>query len=155
MSEIKFLFVCTGNTCRSPMAEGMFRKYLAEKLQCEVDHLDKMGYKTFSAGVMDLVGMPASPEAIAACAAKRIDIKAHKSRALSRQLVEECDFIFVMGQMHRERITALNAEAANKCSLLAENEEIADPIGQPQQVYNDCAEVIEKAVKKRIGELVI
>jgi len=155
MSEIKFLFVCTGNTCRSPMAEGMFRKYLAEKLQCEVDHLDKMGYKTFSAGVMDLVGMPASPEAIAACAAKRIDIKAHKSRALSRQLVEECDFIFVMSQMHRERITALNAEAANKCSLLAENEEIADPIGQPQQVYNDCAEVIEKAVKKRIGELVI
>jgi protein-tyrosine phosphatase len=155
MSQIKFVFVCTGNSCRSPMAEGMFRKYLAEKLQCEVDHLDKMGYKTLSAGVMGVVGMPASPEAIAACAAKGIDIKAHKSRALSQQLVEECDFIFPMSRMHYERITALSAEAANRCALLAENEEVPDPMGQPQQVYDNCAELIEKAVKKRIGEFVI
>ncbi len=155
LSEIKFLFVCTGNICRSPMAEGIFRKYLAKKLQCEVDHLDKMGYKICSAGVMDVLGSPASPEAIAACAAKGIDIKAHKSRVLSRQLVEECDFIFAMGQMHCERIIALSAEAVNKCVLLAENKEIPDPIGQPQAVYNKCAELIEEAVKKIIGELVI
>jgi len=154
MSEIKFLFVCTGNTCRSPMAEGMFRKYLAEKLQCEVDHLDKMGYKIFSAGVIDTAGSSASPEAIATCAAKGIDIKAHKSRVLSRQLIEECDFIFAMGRMHCERVTALRAEAANKCVLLA-NEDIPDPIGQPQEVYNNCAGLIEEAVKKRVSELVI
>jgi len=155
MSTIKFLFVCTGNTCRSPMAEGMFSKYLAEKIQCKVDQLDKMGYKIFSAGVMDLVGMPASPEAVATCAAKGIDIKAHTSRTLSPQLIEGCDFIFVMSGMHRERVIALNPEAANKCSLLAENKEIFDPIGQAQQVYNDCGELIAKAVKKRIDELVI
>ena len=155
MSEVKFLFVCTGNSCRSPMAEGMFRKYLAEKLQCEVDYLDRMGYKMFSAGVMNMAGLPASAEAIAACAAKGIDIEAHKSRTLSQQLVEDCDFIFAMGRMHRERVTALSPEAANKCVLLAENKEIPDPIGQPQQVYNSCAELIEEAVKKRIGELVI
>ena len=154
LSKIKFLFVCTGNTCRSPMAEGIFRKYLAEKLQCEVDHLDKMGYKTCSAGVMNMAGSPASPEAIATCAAKGIEIKAHKSRALSRQLVEECDFIFAMGRMHCERIVALRPEAANKCVLLA-NEDIPDPIGRPQAVYNNCAGLIEEAVKKRIGELVI
>jgi protein-tyrosine phosphatase len=155
LSEIKFLFVCTGNTCRSPMAEGMFRKYLAEKLQCEVDHLDKMGYKTLSAGVMGIVGSPVSAEAIAVCATKGIDIKAHKSRTLSQGLVEECDFIFAMSRMHCERITALSAEAANKCSLLIENQDIPDPIGQPQEFYNDCAGLIEKAVKKRVGELVI
>src|SRR4030042_5422577 len=45
MSKVKFLFVCTGNTCRSPMAEGMFRKFLAEKLKCRVDQLDKIGFK--------------------------------------------------------------------------------------------------------------
>ncbi|MBA7631013.1 Threonylcarbamoyl-AMP synthase [subsurface metagenome] len=155
MSEIKFLFVCNGNTCRSPMAEGMFRKYLAEKLQCEVDHLDKMGYKTLSAGVMGIVGSPVSAEAITVCATKGIDIKAHKSRTLSQGLVEECDFIFAMSRMHCERITALSAEAANKCSLLIENQDIPDPIGQPQEFYNDCAGLIEKAVKKRVGELVI
>ncbi len=155
MSEVKFLFVCTGNTCRSPMADGIFRKYLAEKLQCEVDHLDKMGYKIFSAGTMNTSGSPASAEAIAACAAKGIDIKAHKSRVLSRELVEESDFIFAMGQTHSERITTLSPEAASRCVLLAENKEIADPIGQPQDFFNNCAKLIEEAVKKRIGELVI
>ena len=155
MSEVKFLFVCTGNTCRSPMAKGIFRKYLAEKLKCEVDRLDRMGYKVFSAGTMGMVGSPASPEAIAVCAAKGIDIKAHRSGALSKQLVEECDFIFAMSRMHRERITALCPEAADKCVLLAENKDIADPIGQPQEVYTDCAELIEEAVKKRVGELVV
>lgn len=153
MSEVKFLFVCTGNTCRSPMAEGMFCKYLAEKLQCKVDHLDKMGYKVFSAGMMDMAGSPASAEAVAACAAKGIDIKAHKSRTLTRQLVEESDFIFAMGRMHCERVTALSPEAADKCVLLAGEKEIPDPIGQPQEVFNDCAGLIEKAVKERISEL--
>ena len=155
MSEVKFLFVCTGNTCRSPMAEGMFCKYLAEKLQCEVDYLNQIGYKVSSAGVMDMAGLPASAEAIAACAAKGIDIKAHKSKTLSRQLVEESDFIFAMTRMHCEQVTTLSPEAADKCVLLAGNKEIPDPIGQPQQVFNECAELIEEAVRERIGELVI
>jgi len=155
LSEVKFLFVCTGNTCRSPMAKGIFSKYLAEKLGCEVDHLEKMGYKVLSASVMDMAGSSASPEAIGACAAKGIDIKAHKSITLSRELIEESDFIFAMARMHRERITALSPEAASKCALLAENEDIADPIGQPQEVFNNCAELMEKAVKKRISEFVI
>jgi protein-tyrosine phosphatase len=155
MSQVRFLFVCTGNTCRSPMAEGMFRKYLAEKLKCDVDYLDKMGYKIFSAGTMGTVGLPASAEAVVACAAKGIDIKAHSSTTLTQQLVDGCDYIFAMSKMHCERIGALNPEAANKCRLLAEAKDIADPIGQEQQVYNDCARLIEEAVKKRVSEFVI
>ena len=155
LSQIKFLFVCTGNSCRSPMAEGMFHKYLAEKLRCDVDHLDEMGYKVGSAGVMDMTGLPASVEAVAACAAKGIDISAHRSRALSRELVEESDFIFAMCLSHRERVVTLSPEAASRCVLLAEGKDIADPIGQPQQVYNECAEQIESAVRKIVGELVI
>jgi len=155
LSAVKFLFVCTGNTCRSPMAEGIFRKYLTEKLECEVDDLDKMGYKTFSAGIMDVVGAPVSTEAIAACAAKGIDIKVHKSRALSSQLIEESDFIFAMEQIHYQRVTTLCPEAENKCMLLAENQDIPDPIGQPQEFFNNCAELIETAVRKRVNELVI
>ena len=155
ISQVNFLFVCTGNTCRSPMAEGMFRKYLAEKLGCEVDQLDKMGYKMSSAGVIDTAGCPASTEAIAACGAKGIDIRGHKSRMLSERLIEESDFVFGMCRLHCERVIALGGEAGNMCVLLAGTEEIPDHIGQPQQVYNSCAEMIEKAVKKRIGELVI
>jgi len=154
LSQVKFLFVCTGNTCRSPMATGIFRKYLAEKLNCAIDRLPEIGYKIYSAGTLGLTGEPATAEAVAACAAKGIDISAHRSAALTRPLVSDCDFIFVMEQMHRDRVIALDQQSAVKCCLLAETD-IDDPIGQSQQVYNNCADRIEKAVKKRISEFVI
>jgi protein-tyrosine phosphatase len=155
MSAVKFLFVCTGNTCRSPMAEGIFRKYLAEKLQCNVDQLNKIGYKICSAGVMNVAGVPASAEAIAACAAKGIDLTAHRNQGLSKELIEESDLIFAMERMHQQKIIAFSHEAANKCFLLAGDEGIADPIGHPQEFFNSCADIIEVAVKKKISELVI
>ncbi|MHC4124391.1 MAG: L-threonylcarbamoyladenylate synthase [Planctomycetota bacterium] len=153
-STVKFLFVCTGNTCRSPMAEGMFKKYLAEKLHCNVDQLDKKGYILLSAGTMGIAEMPASPEVVTACANMGIDMKSHKSTALSKSLIDECDYIFAMSRGHCEHIGALSPKAKDKCMLLADRD-ISDPIGQSQQVYNNCAEMIEKAISKRISELVI
>ena len=155
MSVIKFLFVCTGNTCRSPMAEGIFRKYLAEKLQCEVDQLEQVGYKISSGGVMDTNGMPASTGALTACASKGIDLSAHRNKGLSKELIEESDFILAMERIHKDRIIAISNEAVNKCFLLAENKGIDDPIGLPQEFFNRCADTIEAAVTKRISELEI
>ena len=154
-SEVNILFVCSGNTCRSPMAAGIFGKYLAEKLEVQLDLLEKIGYKLLSAGTLGMSGMPATAEAIAACAAKGIDISSHRSTGLSRQLVNESDIIFAMGRVHRQLIASISTEAAEKCMLLADNEDVCDPIGKPQRVYNECAERIEKAVKKRVSELVL
>jgi protein-tyrosine phosphatase len=154
LSQITFLFVCTGNTCRSPMAEGIFRKYLAEKLRCNVDELGMIGYKVDSAGIMGSAGFPASAGAVRACAAMGIDIGAHRNKGLSRELIEGSDFMFAMEQLHQDRIVALEPEAANRCLLLAGNTGIPDPIGHSQRFYNSCAKLIEKAVKKRIGEFV-
>ena len=155
MSTVKFLFVCTGNTCRSPMAEGIFRKYLAEKLHCKVDQLEQVGYKVSSGGVMNTSGFPASVGALNACASKGIDLSAHRNKGVSKELIDETDYIFIMEPIHKERIIALNQEATNKCFLLASNKGIADPIGQPQEFFNRCADMIEDAVKERISELVI
>jgi L-threonylcarbamoyladenylate synthase len=155
LSQIKFLFVCTGNTCRSPMAEGIFRKYLAEKLKCNVDDLEKIGYKVDSAGIIGSSGFPASAEAVNACAAMGVDIKAHRNKALSKELIEESDVIYAMEQIHRDRVIAVEPKAAEKCLLLASDTGIPDPIGHPQEFYDNCAKLIETAVQKRVGELKI
>ncbi len=151
--QVKFLFVCTGNSCRSPMAAGIFGKHLAEKLQCDLDQLEEMGYKISSAGTMGINGMSASTEAVNACKAKGVDIEQHRSNTLSQKAIEESDFIFVMSRIHSEQVIALVPKAVKKCRLLAKKTEIADPIGQSQETYNNCADIIEKAVKERISEL--
>ncbi len=153
MSMVKFLFVCSGNTCRSPMAEGLFKRYWSEKLECTIDQLEEMGYKMLSAGTLGFVDTPASVESVAACQAKGVDISGHRSQALSSELIEDSDFIFVMTESHRHRIVGMCPASANKCQLLAVDKDVPDPIGQSQEVYNSCADMIETAVQHRISEL--
>jgi protein-tyrosine phosphatase len=155
MAQVTVLFVCTGNSCRSPMAEGLFKKYLAEKLHCPIDRLEEKGYIVTSAGTLGIVGFPASSEAVRACAAKDCDISDHRSRALGRHLIEQSDLIFALARVHRDAVLEISPEAGGRCLLLAEDADIPDPIGQSQDVYDNCAELIDKAVRKRIGEMVL
>ena len=156
MAHIQFLFVCTGNTCRSPMAEGIARQMLAQHLSCkEIDDLSVLGYKILSAGTMGMSGMPASEGAITACIDRGIDISSHKSNALSASLVQKSDFIFTMTRFHLETVLACFPEASDRCTRLDSDADIGDPVGQPVAVYRACAAQIENAIKNRLSELAI
>ena len=153
MSQVHILFVCTGNTCRSPMAVGICRKILAQKFGCSVDHLDKMGYKVSSAGTMAGSGWHASEEAIEVCRAKGVDISGHRSRPLSHTLIEQSDHIFVMTGQHKNAVIEIVGTAAEKCYLL-DRRDIPDPVGGTERDYYYCAELIEKALLQKISELI-
>ncbi len=154
-SCIRLLFVCTGNTCRSAMAEGLCKTFLAKRFGCNIDALDRMGYIIQSVGTMDLNGMPASTSAQSVCASRGVDIRNHRSTELSIPLIEASDVIFVMEQWHRDRVVSLSAQAVDKCILLDPQADIPDPIGQPLVVYEQCAGRIANAVERRMKELVL
>lgn len=155
MSQVRILFVCTGNTCRSPMAEFFCKKYIAEKLECNLDELQKKGYKVVSAGVYGMDGVPASSEVVDICGRKGVDASGHSSQPLTAELIEGCDVIFAMTGGHLHGILNMSPQAESKSFLLDSSKDIPDPIGGGFEVYNKCALVIERALENRLCEMMI
>jgi protein-tyrosine phosphatase len=153
LARLGILFVCTGNTCRSPIAEGLCRKMLADRLGCTTDALTERGIVVQSAGVGGWPGSAASPESVEACRRRGADISGHRSQALGQDVLLGSDYIFTMTRGHLETIRAMTLLPDDRLMLLDESGDIADPIGGTASQYEDAAQQIERALAKRLENL--
>ncbi|MGB2824635.1 MAG: hypothetical protein WBF17_26910, partial [Phycisphaerae bacterium] len=146
------LFVCTGNTCRSPIAEGLAKKHLAERFGCEVRHLAEKGVEVLSAGVFGLGAGEATAEAVRAAGELGADISGHRSRILTKELITDADVVFCMTASHIAEVVRLVPDAAEKVRRLDARGDVADPIGGGPGVYRRTAKRIDSAVRTALSK---
>lgn len=141
------LFVCTGNSCRSVMAERLLKKKMSE--------LGRNDVEVLSAGIMMMGGFGATPETRELLAKEGVDVSAHQSKRVTDEMLNKSDIILVMERLHEERILQINSEARNRLFLLKEfakiknsNLDITDPIGKSMEFYHDTFYTIKEAIEK-------
>jgi tRNA threonylcarbamoyl adenosine modification protein (Sua5/YciO/YrdC/YwlC family) len=140
------LFVCTGNTCRSPLAVGLFRKMLAERLGCTPGKLGAAGWEVLSAGVWAADGLAASPGAIETARELGADLSAHRSQKLTKDLIDQADVVFCMSNEHVASVVELLPTSAGKVRRLSAREDISDPAGGEIEIYRRTAKKIQQAM---------
>ncbi len=148
------LFVCTGNTCRSPLAEALAKKVLADRLGCTADELPGRGFWVLSAGVAAYGGGPASPESVAIAAEFGADLRDHASRPVNPQLLLAADDVIAMTRSHVYALATRYPDMGPGPRLLCGDEDLDDPIGASEEVYRACARTIVRHLDRFLPEWV-
>lgn len=146
------LFVCGGNTCRSPMAVAVARAELAARLRIPWRDFARSPVQAVSAGVKAETGKPLTPEA--GLALREIGVPAGRHRAcpVTAEMIGRAETVFCMTKSQRDAVIALVPEAAGKTVCLDPDGDIPDPIGHGQEVYRECLARIRGAVRIRLDE---
>lgn len=131
--------VCTGNTCRSPMAAAMLRHLLARRLDVEIEALPDHGIDVVSAGVAAWPGSAMTPEAAQALRAAGVPVPDHASRTWTPELAASADLVLTMTPSHLAAVRDASPDLATRASLLdPDGGAVDDPIGGDLEVYRDC-----------------
>lgn len=152
LAKLRILFVCTGNTCRSPMAEALAKKFIADRLGGSPDELPARGILVSSAGTAGGYG-PAAEFAIEAMGRRSLNLTEHSSTALTVEMIQQADYIFVMTRAQRESVLRMSPRDAARVKLLLQDEDLNDPVGGTSEEYERCAQTIENSLAARMNEV--
>lgn len=153
-ASMTILLVCTGNTCRSPMAEVQLRNLISQKLGCKPDEVEDKGYNVSSAGLAASTGGPASSEAVTVMRENGLDLKGHQSQVVTEPLLNRADLVLTMTGAHAHVILSRWPEVAGRVRTLSrDGGDISDPIGGDTELYRQCAAQINTELKHWVDVL--